>query len=345
MTSSRPYLIRAIYQWIVDNGSTPHVLVDVEQDDVVVPLEYVQNNKIILKEEGTKYGQLGVSAASNLGKMVVDALKMVKTTIQRAWGATFLYGYNIITSMLKDGIDGLHSANQQFQRDDASLKREQMQLIASQPGNKDAKLFLGMTCPAALAFDKYCDTDLSVLRKAAIKTVRDAKDVKDKYFGEEKDTYEARVTYTNLVTIISHLSDETPLNIVEVKYNRKNDKVSILKKVKDNIEKDRFRAMSKYLQKFYKSEKQIEGEDEDDSNKKNKEDTFYIGSDMKEILEMIYKKEKDDKIIKHIATKRISSPIGRMSKKFVNNKERKAKIKFEFEEFIKIIVITKLYPA
>ncbi len=48
MTSSRPYLIRAIYQWISDNGMTPHLLVDVSVDGVQVPAEHVQNGKIIL---------------------------------------------------------------------------------------------------------------------------------------------------------------------------------------------------------------------------------------------------------------------------------------------------------
>jgi len=48
MTSSRPYLVRAMYQWIVDNGMTPHLLVDVSAGDVHVPAEHVQNGKIIL---------------------------------------------------------------------------------------------------------------------------------------------------------------------------------------------------------------------------------------------------------------------------------------------------------
>ncbi|MBL4712459.1 MAG: ClpXP protease specificity-enhancing factor [Gammaproteobacteria bacterium] len=48
MTSSRPYLVRAMYQWIADNGMTPHLLVDVTVDDVHVPVEHVQNGKIIL---------------------------------------------------------------------------------------------------------------------------------------------------------------------------------------------------------------------------------------------------------------------------------------------------------
>ncbi len=48
MTSSRPYLVRAMYQWIADNGMTPHLLVDVSVDGVQVPAEHVQNGKIIL---------------------------------------------------------------------------------------------------------------------------------------------------------------------------------------------------------------------------------------------------------------------------------------------------------
>jgi len=48
MTSSRPYLIRGIYQWIADNGMTPHLLVDVTIEGVQVPTEHVQNGKIIL---------------------------------------------------------------------------------------------------------------------------------------------------------------------------------------------------------------------------------------------------------------------------------------------------------
>ncbi len=46
--SRRPYLIRAIYDWTVDNGFTPHVLVAADAKGVVVPREYVQDGKITL---------------------------------------------------------------------------------------------------------------------------------------------------------------------------------------------------------------------------------------------------------------------------------------------------------
>lgn len=48
MTSSRPYLIRAIYDWVVDNGLTPYLLVNAEGSGVVVPTEHVQQGKIVL---------------------------------------------------------------------------------------------------------------------------------------------------------------------------------------------------------------------------------------------------------------------------------------------------------
>ncbi|MEA5444856.1 ClpXP protease specificity-enhancing factor [Gammaproteobacteria bacterium AB-CW1] len=48
MVPRRPYLIRAMHQWMVDSGETPHLLVDAEHDGVMVPVDYVQNGKIIL---------------------------------------------------------------------------------------------------------------------------------------------------------------------------------------------------------------------------------------------------------------------------------------------------------
>src|SRR4051812_31958355 len=46
-TSTRPYLIRALYDWCTDNGLTPYVAVLVD-DTVHVPREYVKNGEIVL---------------------------------------------------------------------------------------------------------------------------------------------------------------------------------------------------------------------------------------------------------------------------------------------------------
>ena len=48
MSSNRPYLIRALYDWIVDNGLTPHLLVNSEVEHVVVPQQFVQEGRIVL---------------------------------------------------------------------------------------------------------------------------------------------------------------------------------------------------------------------------------------------------------------------------------------------------------
>lgn len=48
LTPSQPYLLRAIYEWIVDNELTPYLLVDASNDDVHVPRQYIEDGKIIL---------------------------------------------------------------------------------------------------------------------------------------------------------------------------------------------------------------------------------------------------------------------------------------------------------
>lgn len=48
MTSSRPYLVRALYDWIVDNGMTPYLLVNAEKEHVIVPQEHVHEGRIVL---------------------------------------------------------------------------------------------------------------------------------------------------------------------------------------------------------------------------------------------------------------------------------------------------------
>jgi len=48
VTSSRPYLIRALYEWIIDNSCTPYLLVDATVKQAQVPAEYVENGKIVL---------------------------------------------------------------------------------------------------------------------------------------------------------------------------------------------------------------------------------------------------------------------------------------------------------
>lgn len=48
ITSSKPYLIRGIYEWLLDNELTPHLVVDTDLEGVQVPQDYVEDGRITL---------------------------------------------------------------------------------------------------------------------------------------------------------------------------------------------------------------------------------------------------------------------------------------------------------
>ena len=57
----RPYLLRAMHQWITDCGNTPHVIVDAGREGAEVPRAYVKDGKIVLNlsEGATQRLRLG----------------------------------------------------------------------------------------------------------------------------------------------------------------------------------------------------------------------------------------------------------------------------------------------
>ncbi|BDA01293.1 ClpXP protease specificity-enhancing factor [Vibrio cholerae] len=58
MTPRRPYLLRAFYDWLLENELTPHLVVDATLPGVKVPLEYVQDGQIILNVAPRAVGNL-----------------------------------------------------------------------------------------------------------------------------------------------------------------------------------------------------------------------------------------------------------------------------------------------
>ncbi len=61
MTSSRSYLIRALYDWILENNCTPYVLVDATREGVDVPLQYVKDGQIVLNVSPSAVVDLQIS--------------------------------------------------------------------------------------------------------------------------------------------------------------------------------------------------------------------------------------------------------------------------------------------
>ena len=53
MSSSKPYLIRAISEWITENGLTPHVLVKASFPGTVIPVQFAHDDRIVLNISAT----------------------------------------------------------------------------------------------------------------------------------------------------------------------------------------------------------------------------------------------------------------------------------------------------
>lgn len=77
LRSRRPYLLRAMHEWISDNQQTPHIVVDASLAGVEVPRQYVQDGKIILNvsvsaTSGLNLGNDGVVFRARFGASTYD---------------------------------------------------------------------------------------------------------------------------------------------------------------------------------------------------------------------------------------------------------------------------------
>jgi len=78
MTSNRPYLIRAVNEWLLDNRCTPHLLVNAEAPGVDVPRQYIQDGKIVL----------------NIGPSAVEGLRVTNEEV------TFLARFSGVSQLV-----------------------------------------------------------------------------------------------------------------------------------------------------------------------------------------------------------------------------------------------------
>ncbi len=77
MTPSRPYLLRALHEWIQDNDCTPYVLVDAGLPGVIVPTDYVDDGQIVLNISSSAVRSLvmngdGLSFNARFGGVPMD---------------------------------------------------------------------------------------------------------------------------------------------------------------------------------------------------------------------------------------------------------------------------------
>ncbi|HKK14620.1 MAG TPA: ClpXP protease specificity-enhancing factor [Gammaproteobacteria bacterium] len=86
MTPSRPYLIRAIHEWVLDNELTPYLLVDATAPGVEVPTQYVENGKIVLNVgpravEGLQLGNDYVAFRARFSGAPMDVIAPIQAVL------------------------------------------------------------------------------------------------------------------------------------------------------------------------------------------------------------------------------------------------------------------------
>jgi len=62
MTSNKPYIVKAYYDWISDNDLTPYIMVDVNVYGVLVPMAYVTDGQIVLNISGGAVGSIALGS-------------------------------------------------------------------------------------------------------------------------------------------------------------------------------------------------------------------------------------------------------------------------------------------
>ena len=85
MTPNRPYLIRAVNEWLLDNHCTPHLLVNAEAPGVDVPRQYIQDGKIVL----------------NIGPNAVEGLRVTNEEV------TFLARFSGVSQLVSLPINAV----------------------------------------------------------------------------------------------------------------------------------------------------------------------------------------------------------------------------------------------
>ncbi len=102
VTSRRPYLLRAMHEWITDNNQTPHIVVDAAATGVQVPPQHVKDGKIILNvslsaAQGLLLGNDALSFRARFGGVSQDIVVPVAAIIgiySRESGQGMIFGDN-----------------------------------------------------------------------------------------------------------------------------------------------------------------------------------------------------------------------------------------------------------
>ncbi len=111
LSAHRPYLLRAFYEWLLDNELTPYLVVDATQAGVEVPLEHVKDGQIVLNIAPHAVGNLELGNAEvrfsarfgGVPRQVVAPLPAVMAIYARENGAGTLFEDEPYYEALREG--------------------------------------------------------------------------------------------------------------------------------------------------------------------------------------------------------------------------------------------------
>ena len=139
MTLSRPYLVRAIYDWLVDNNLTPYLLVDAENTEAVLPQEHVQDGKIILNispvaVEGLRLDNDCVSFSARFSGKAMDLYIPIQAVMA-------LYSMENGKGMMfpDEGEDAMVDSSDDYSYSEMNIITDQDDTVATEQNKKETK--------------------------------------------------------------------------------------------------------------------------------------------------------------------------------------------------------------
>jgi len=107
MNSSRPYLLRALYEWIVDNNCTPHLLVAAEYPGARVPAGYAKDGQIVLNvsPSAVRYLEMGNEVLTFEGRFggVAQSLYIPVAAVQAIYARENGEGMSFVLEGVEEG--------------------------------------------------------------------------------------------------------------------------------------------------------------------------------------------------------------------------------------------------
>lgn len=100
LSSRRPYLLRAMHEWMSDNNQTPHIVVDASVEGVMVPTQFVKDGRIVLNisysaAAGIQIENDGISFQARFGGTPMSVIIPVRAVLgiyARESGEGMLFG-------------------------------------------------------------------------------------------------------------------------------------------------------------------------------------------------------------------------------------------------------------